>query len=102
MDFKREYTTFEHLLHDYANNTDEADTTHFDEILSNFDEHRHKMPVEEYKKLLLQNVANRCAHHHVFSQKLIKSALEFSGFSIDLQTELEPFHLVTIATKKPA
>jgi SAM-dependent methyltransferase len=100
MDHKRDYTTFTHLLSDYENNTSEADTTHFDEVLLKFDAERHKTGIEEYKKLLLNNVANRCVHHHVFSQELVKSALEFSDFIVDMQTELKPFHLVTVATKK--
>jgi len=102
MDHMRDYTTFAHLVHDYESNTSEADTTHFAEVLTKFDEERHKTKIEEYRKLLLDNVANRCVHHHVFSQEMVKQALEFSGFTIDMQTELEPFHLVTIATKKPS
>jgi len=99
MDHKREYTTFSHLLNDFRNSTDEDDTTHFEEILRNFDEEYEHADKNKYSELLKNNIANRCAHHHVFSHGLLKDALEFTGFTVNMQTEAAPFHLITLATK---
>jgi len=99
MDKKREYTPFTHLLNDYNNNTTEADTTHFEDILINFDEETHKIKRENYKKLLGDNVSNRCAHHHVFSQDVVEKALQFVGFTVTSQLAMPPFHLITTAKK---
>ena len=100
IDHKREYTTFAHLLEDYTRNTTEHDTTHFDEILSTFDEDVAKVQLKEYTKQIRNNYANRCAHHHVFHPDIVKAALEYVGFAVDSQYESLPFHLITNATKK--
>lgn len=99
MDNKREYTTFQHLLDDFRNHMDESDTTHFEEILTNFDEEKESVDKKKYTELLSNNIANRCAHHHVFSHELLKQAIEFAGYTLKMQTEAAPFHLITIATK---
>jgi len=101
LDHKRAYTTFAHLLDDYNRDTTEHDTTHFDEILSTFDEVVAKVQLEEYTKQIRDNYANRCAHHHVFHPNVVKNALEYAGFAVDSQHEALPFHLIAIATKKP-
>lgn len=98
-DHKRAYTTFEHLVEDFTQNTTEHDTTHAAEILSTYDEEKVQMPKEEYQKLLADNFENRCAHHHVFSQEVVKKALEFAGFTVEGQYEAAPHHLITIAHK---
>ncbi len=98
-DLEREYTSFSHLLDDYNEDTSENDITHIEEILSKYDEIKGKVPIEEYKKLLSNNYINRCAHHHVFNQELIRNSLEFVGFNVESQYEVDPFHLITIATK---
>lgn len=98
-DFEREYTSFSHLLDDYNKDMSENDITHIEEILSKYDEIKGKVPIEEYKKLLSNNYINRCAHHHVFNQELIRNLLEFAGFKVESQYEVNPFHLITIATK---
>jgi predicted SAM-dependent methyltransferase len=102
MDHKREYTSYSHLLEDFKNNMDEEDTTHFEEIMDKFDDQKESVGKNKYFELLKNNIANRCAHHHVFSQEVIRQALAFMGFSVNMQTEAAPFHLITIATKKIA
>ena len=98
-DYKRTYTNFSHLLDDYDRDTNENDTTHIDEILATFDEEAAKVKIKEFSGLISDNYSNRAAHHHVFSQELVKETLAFAGFKVDAQYEVEPFHLVTIATK---
>jgi predicted SAM-dependent methyltransferase len=98
-DHRRDYTTFEHLQEDYDHNTSEHDTTHVEEILSTYDEEKVGTPKEEYRQLVGNNFTNRCAHHHVFSQEVVRKALRFAGFTVDTQYEIAPHHLVTLAHK---
>ena len=95
----RKYTSFSHLLEDYHNNTLEHDTTHVEEILSTFDEKKAGVALGDFEKLISDNYTNRAAHHHVFSQEVVKSMTEFVGFTVECQYEAEPFHLITIAKK---
>jgi predicted SAM-dependent methyltransferase len=98
-DKSREYTSFSHLIDDYENDRAEDDTTHIEEILSTFDEEVAKVKIKDYKLSLGDILANRSAHHHVFSQEMVKTAAEFVGFKVQAQYETPPFHLITIATK---
>ena len=98
-DNRREYTSLAHLVEDYNRGTDENDTTHLEEILSTFDEEAAKVQLREYSTLVANNYSNRCAHHHVFSQEVIRQMLEFAGFKVEAQYEYAPFHLITIATR---
>jgi len=98
-DKNREYTSFHHLLDDYKNDRTEDDTTHVEEILSTFDEEIAKVKLKDYKVSLSDIHANRCAHHHVFSPELAKTATEYVGFKVQAQYEARPFHLITIATR---
>ena len=100
-DEHRPVTTFEHLKEDFKNNIDEADNTHFHEVIS-----LHSITKDdgvETKQQLIErtnnNYVNRCVHHHVFDFALIKQMLEHVGFSVQLQQWVAPFHLVTIAKK---
>ena len=100
LDHRREYTTFAHLLDDYNRNTTEHDTTHFDEIISTFDEVVTNVHLTEFTQQISDNFVNRRAHHHVFHPDVVKAALEYAGFSVDSQHEFLPFHLIANATKK--
>jgi len=100
-DHNRPYTTFEHLLNDYKNNVDEHDDTHFDEIIQ-----LHDISIDqganskdELQKRTEQNFVNRCVHHHVFNQQLVKELLTHCGFELMHQQEVLSFHLVTVAKK---
>jgi ubiquinone/menaquinone biosynthesis C-methylase UbiE len=98
-DNKRNYTTIDHLLADYTNGTSEHDTTHFEEILQTHDEEITKVSYDECKSTLHDNFVQRCAHHHVFSLELIKQILAYSGYKIQTQTTVPPFHMLTVAVK---
>jgi ubiquinone/menaquinone biosynthesis C-methylase UbiE len=100
-DQKRSYTTFEHILADYLNNTTEGDTTHFPEILKTCDEEKSGLTYAEWELMLSNNIVRRFAHHHVFDVETIKQIVEYSGFDVQCQCKLHPFHLITIASKQP-
>jgi len=98
-DHKRDYTTYEHLIEDYFNNTTEHDTIHFEEILAAHDEEIAKMSYADCKLMLNDNFVQRCAHHHVFSFEVTKQILEYAGYKVQNQITVPPFHMITIAVK---
>jgi SAM-dependent methyltransferase len=101
-DNKRPYTTLNHLIDDYNNQVTEADTTHFEEVISlhDFSKDQFIISKEALKSRTENNFNNRAVHHHVFSLELIKSLLEYAGFEVEFQQKAKPFHLITIAKKK--
>ena len=100
-DHKRNYTSFEHLLDDYKNKITEHDNTHFQEVLALHDRTMDAglAQVTSLESRLQQNYLNRCVHHHVFSQELVRELLTYCGFTMMHQQELSSFHLVAIAKK---
>lgn len=70
----REYTSFEHILEDYSNNTPESDMTHLHES-SCMIENR-----SSYYSDVGTNNAARVIHHHVFSLDALSKCHEYCGF----------------------
>lgn len=100
-DIDRPYTSFDHLVNDYKQGTDEHDTTHFEEILSyhNIGRDAGLKSENELKEKLKENYFIRTAHHHVFSQDVVKQMFEYSGFTVKHQQEANSLHLITLAVK---
>lgn len=99
-DYKRPYTSFEHLVNDFERDIKEDDKTHIEEIMQLHDFSRDNTTGKvEFEERLKDNLVHRIAHHHVFSLELVNNILEFSGFRILHQQKNTPFHLVTIAIK---
>ena len=100
-DHNRPYTTFAHLLDDFKSETDEHDTTHFQEILGLHDVSKDSMinSLEELKIRIQDNFSNRCVHHHVYSLDLVKQLFNYCRFKVIYQQKAKPFHLVTVAEK---
>lgn len=100
-DEQRPVTTFEHLESDLKNDTNEADKTHFDEIirLHNIEKDAGVKTKDELIERTVNNYENRCVHHHVFDFALIRQMLECIDFSVKLQQWITPFHLFTLAKK---
>lgn len=87
-DHKRPITLFEHLIDDFNNNVDESDLTHLDEILSLHDLEL-DLPAgsfEQFHQRSLDNINNRCLHHHVFDNKLVLEICDYLSMSILEQT----------------
>ena len=99
-DHQREFTTFQHVIDDYKNNVNESDMTHLREILYFHD--LRKDPAagnfQQFAARSLDNIDNRCLHHHVFSEGLIRNILEVTGFKVISIEETET-SFVTIAMK---
>lgn len=100
-DHKRPYTTFDHLLQDFNTETNEHDTTHFEEIFRFHDTTKDAMinSNEELKVRTEDNFLNRCVHHHIFSLELLHELLIYCGFKVIYQQKASPFHLVTVGEK---
>ena len=99
-DINRPITKFEHLLLDFKNNTNELDSTHFEEIIALHDLTKDIIETKEaLKERVLQNELIRAVHHHVFDFSLIKQMLNHMGFEIEMQAIYAPFHLITTAVK---
>jgi SAM-dependent methyltransferase len=83
-DHRRPYTTMQHLMDDYNNKTGENDMTHKNEILELH--HLRRDPnAKTYQYFVSRcnnNFENRCMHHHVFSQNLLKEMLQFCGLNV--------------------
>lgn len=99
-DHNRPLTSFQHLLDDYNNNTDETDLTHLNEILSL---HDLKMDppagsLDLFTKRSKLNFENRCLHHHVFDIPLLEQVMDYTGFSI-MNTYKKDIHQLILATK---
>ena len=98
-DFKRPYTTMQHLLEDYAAKMREDDQTHVEEMISlhDFSKDNTSGSKEELFSLIRNNFVTRAVHHHVFSFELVNDMLKYFSFTIEHQQAVAPFHLVTIA-----
>ena len=85
-DHKRPYTSFEHVVNDYKLSVGEDDLTHLEEILELHDLSRDPLgrPFSKFKERCLDNISNRCLHHHVFDEALIRNILAHCN----LQTKL--------------
>jgi len=83
-DHKREITQFVHILNDFEQNIKEDDLTHLDEILKYHDLNmdRPAGTYEEFKKRSLNNVENRCLHHHVYDLDTLEQMLEYCDIAV--------------------
>ena len=83
-DCLRPITTLKHLLEDEWRGVDEADDTHFEEILSLHDVSRDPgLPSREVLALRLkENSAVRSAHHHVFDLRSAMDMVAASGWTV--------------------
>lgn len=99
-DHQRVPTSFQHVVDDFKNEIDESDLTHLREILSLHD--LSKDPAagnfQQFAARSLDNINNRCLHHHVFNEDLIRNILELIGFKIISIQETDT-SFVTIAMK---
>lgn len=83
-DHFRDFTSFDHLLEDFINDTDENDLTHLDEILTLHDLKLDPAAgsYDQFIKRSLDNLKNRCLHHHVFDSKLVEKLCSFLNMNV--------------------
>lgn len=97
-DHRRSYTLMEHLINDYNNQVEENDLTHLEEILKLHDLSRDPKarPFEKFEDRCKNNFTNRCLHHHVFSQALLKELATYCGFKVIAQHSSHTDHYILI------
>lgn len=100
-DHNRSITKFDHIKTDFDNNMQEDDLTHMEEVVTL---HDYKMTPdiqnkESFRQRTLKNFENKCLHHHVFDEGLIKQL--FTHLNIEhLYTDFaEPHHLIIVGRK---
>lgn len=99
-DHKRPYTSFEHLLSDYEQQTEENDLTHLEEILELHDVSMDRgLRGIDFKTRSLENFRNRCLHHHVFNDELVQQLASYTNFQL-LKKNTFHKHLVYLLRKK--
>jgi SAM-dependent methyltransferase len=98
-DHRRKPTSVDHMFHDYEESTGEDDLHHLSEILEKHDLARDPGAGswENFHQRSLDNISNRCLHHHVFDEHNSRELLSRVGFEVlDLDLAL-PFHLCILA-----
>lgn len=100
-DHNRDYTSMNHLIDDYKNNTDESDLTHLEEILKLHDLSKDpgSEEIEKFKARSIANYQYRCLHHHVFNIPLLKDLTSYCGFNYISSLTFPPFNTLILVTK---
>lgn len=95
-DKNRNYTTYEHLLEDYYNNTSENDMTHLEDASCMM------ATRPTYFLDVGKDNDKRIIHHHVYSNEVLQKIHEFVGYETLFceNLEQEKLHLVYIGIKK--
>jgi SAM-dependent methyltransferase len=83
-DHRRSVTKFAHLLADEQASVDESDLTHLEEILTLHDLSIDELAgsPEQFKSRSLNNLHNRCLHHHVFDIPLLEQIYRYLGVRV--------------------
>jgi SAM-dependent methyltransferase len=100
-DHRRQPTSVDHMLNDYNENICEDDLTHLPEILEKHDlDMDHAAGTfDQFHKRSLDNLSNRCLHHHVFDKHNSRELLSRTGFDVLALDFRLPFHLCILARK---
>lgn len=103
-DHRRVVTTMDHLIADFNAEMKEDDLTHLPEILALHDFQRDPDAgdKESFKLRGMQNVENRCLHHHVFDSALAIKLVKYIGLTALAIEELAPHHILVLAKKGKA
>lgn len=102
-DRRRAYTSFDHLLSDYASGMQENDLSHLPEILELHDlklDPDAGMDRSAFRKRGENNFINRALHHHVFSWDVLEQCFRYSNVSVIARYFVAPFHQIIIGKKE--
>jgi SAM-dependent methyltransferase len=97
-DHRRTPTRVDHMFEDFRRDTQEDDLSHLPEIL---DKHDLSLDpgagsAEEFRRRSLDNVNNRCLHHHVFDERNSRELLTRCGMNV-VAVESADFHIFLVA-----
>ena len=100
-DRNRPLTELGHFIEDYTNNKGEDDLTHLEEILALHDMSRDRLAgtTEQFRQRSLNNLDNRCLHHHTFSLPSIVKLMEYTGLTVVRKDYAHPHHNIVLAQK---
>lgn len=100
-DIRRPFTTMQHLVDDFEKQTPETDLTHLDEVLKLHDWRRDLGGggAEQFRARCLENIKNRCIHHHVYSPEVLAQCFRFCGMETVNLTVEYPCHIVGMGRK---
>jgi len=100
-DHKRPIPSLDHLINDYNRGTGEDDLFHLDEVLKLHDlsKDRRAGDFESFKARSLDNVNNRCLHHHVFNTELILQLFDYLNLQICAVDLMKPYHIIVLGRK---
>jgi predicted SAM-dependent methyltransferase len=103
-DHNRPLTSFEHIIEDHLNKTDEGDMTHLGEIIELHDLSMDPTVAsfEDHEKRTLDNLNTRIAHHHTFDTSLLIRLVRYCKLNVTGYQSFKPFHLAVIAQKPEA
>jgi SAM-dependent methyltransferase len=98
-DHRRQPTSIEHMLEDYANAVGEDDLTHLPEIrqLHDHPTSREAGTVEQYWQWASQNSTYRVLHHHVFDSTNVRQLLEAAGLKVVAVEYVRPHHVMSLS-----
>jgi len=95
-DHARPRTPLSHLIEDYEKDVDEDDTTHFHEILALHDL-RLDPPANPKKHFIartLDNLNNRCVHHHVWVTEDLLELFDCVGLDVIHLSTAKPWNII--------
>jgi SAM-dependent methyltransferase len=98
-DHRRLPTDVDHMFDDFSNGIGEDDLTHLPEILErhNLDRDPGGCSADEFRQRSLDNLNNRCLHHHVFDEHNSRELLSRAGYEV-LTVEFRlPCHICILA-----
>lgn len=100
-DHNRPITMLSHLIQDYEMNVPESDETHFEEVISLHDISLDKGVAnkEELITRTMDNIHNRCVHHHVFNTPLVVELADYLKLQILQMEHFNPFNIVILLKK---
>lgn len=95
-DHKRHIVSFKHLLDDYEGYIGEDDLTHLDEILKLHDLELDPPAgtIEEFKQRSLNNIENRCLHHHVFDSGVLSQIFDYFNLAVVLNIKTNSDYII--------
>jgi SAM-dependent methyltransferase len=100
-DHRRSPTPVANMMEDFENGIGEDDLSHLSEILDKHDLTRDPQAgkFDHFKQRSLDNIQNRCLHHHVFDEANSRDLLTSSGFHVHSVELAAPLHICLLATK---
>jgi SAM-dependent methyltransferase len=95
----RRPTSIDHMFHDFTEGTGEDDLTHLPEILEkhDFSKDAGAGTLDQFRKRSLDNLSNRCLHHHVFDEHNSRELLSRSGYEVLALDFRLPSHMCILA-----